>query len=460
MKVQIETLEPNTVEMDVEVDAQEFAQAVNDAYRKLVAKATIPGFRRGKAPRHIFERFVGKAALYEEAFEIILPGAYERAVEDSGIEPVDQPSISISQMEEGKPLQFKAKVTVKPEVNLGDYTKVAVPRTEASVTTEEIEAELKKYCDRHSQLVPVDGPVEKGHFTTIDFEGFIDGEPFFGNKEEDYPLLIGSGRFIPGFEDGIIGMTKGETRDVVATFPESYPAEELRGKQAVFKATVKEIRVKETPELTDDFVKQSGLHETVEELRNDIENRLLKQKQAALKRSHENEVLRAVTDLCSVDIPEVMVERKTDEMLRRLLERLESIGLSLDQYLRDSGRDVDDLRKQYKEGARAAVKTDLVLEAIAKKEGIEATAEEMDTAISNVAARYREKPEVIREMLMKQDGLEGLREGVISDKTISMLANTAAKNAAGVDTTQTQEVESGDNKAEEQNQAEKDENPE
>ncbi len=450
MKVNVETIETNKIKLDVEVDASEFQKAIGESYKTLVKRASIPGFRKGKAPKHILERFVGKEALYEDAFERLFPEVYSQAVIDAGIEPVDEPQVKIEQMEEGKPLQFEAEVVVKPEVVLGDYDQVAVARANAEVTADEVEKEIDRLLDRYSQLVPVEGPVENGHFATIDFEGFVDEEAFPGGKAENYPLHIGSGVFVPGFEEGVVGMQKGETRDVQATFPEEYPEESLAGKQATFVTTVKEIKVKEVPELTDDLVKSNKLGESVEELRSSIENRLLKDKEEKSKREHENQVLKAVSDMCTVEIPEVMVERKTNEMLQRLVERLQAIGVTLEDYLANTGRDMQSLHSEYKEAAAEAVKIDLVVEAVAKKEGIEATEEDIESAIANIAERYAEKPETIRATLMKEDAIGGLRIGVISDKTIAYLSQKARENAAN----KPEEVDAGSTESAEDEDAE------
>lgn len=429
MKVNVETLETNRVKMDVEVDADEFKRAVDEAYRKLVKKADIPGFRRGKAPRFIFERFVGKGVLYEEAFESLFPGVYSKAVKDAGVEPVDQPDVDIQQMEEGKPLHFVARVTVKPEVILGDYRKVSVPLRKVEVTPEEVDAQIRFLQERHAQLVPAEGPVEEGHFVVIDFEGFLDGEPFPGGTAKDYVLEVGSGRFIPGFEDQVKGMAVGETKDIKIAFPSDYPAQTLAGKEVVFKTTIKEIKKKELPELTDDFAKSAASKETLQELRESIEKRLLEEKEHAARRAHQNEVIRQVVNTSSVEIPEVMINREADARFRRFLERLAELKITLDEYCQRTGQDVETVRKEMKEGAEWQVKADLVIEAIAKKEQITATSEEVDASVSEIATRYKQEPETIKSVLMSQDGLEGIKNAIITDKTIALLTRIAKENA-------------------------------
>ncbi|MDP2859403.1 MAG: trigger factor [Bacillota bacterium] len=430
MKAIVETVETNKVRLDIEVEADEFSKAVDQAYRKLVKTTSIPGFRKGKAPRHIFERRYGKSVLYDEAFESLFPTVYARAVEETGIAPVDQPDVDVEQMEDGKPLVLKAQVTVKPEVTLGEYTTIGAPRGTAEVAMDEVDFQVEMLRERQAQLVPVEAPVEKGHFLTMDFEGSVGGEKFPGGAAQGYTLEVGSGRFIPGFEDQLLGMTKDETKDVNTTFPADYTVENLAGKEAVFKTTVKEIKKKELPEVNDEFAKSVASKDSVEELRKDIENRLLESKEQQIKRQHENEVVQRAVDMSTVEIPPVMIDRRADEMFKDLLERLEARKLTLDEYLRVTDQKLDDVRKEMKDAAGRNVKTDLVIEAIGKKENIEASQEEVDSAISNMSAAYRQKPEIIKSLLMNQGGIERLKDGIISDKTIALLTSRAIENAA------------------------------
>lgn len=430
MKANVETVEKNKVRVDIEVEAEEFSKAVDQAYRKLVKTTNIPGFRKGKAPRYIFERRYGKTALQDEAFESLFPVVYAKAVEETGIEPVDQPDVDIEQIEDGKPLILKATVTVKPEVVLGDYTTISVPRAKAEVREGEADFQIEMLRERQAQLIPVETPVEKGNFVTIDFEGTIDGEKFPGGAAQGYTLEVGSGRLIPGFEDQIIGMAKDETKDIKATFPADYPTESLAGKEVVFRTTVKEIKRKELPEVNDEFAKSVASKDSVEELRKDIENRLLESAEQQLKRQHENQVVQQAVDMSTVDIPPVMIDRRADEMFKDLLERLEARKLTLDEYLKVTDQKIDDVRKEMKEAADRNVKTDLVVAAVAKKENVQASQEEVDSAISNMSAVYRQKPEIIKSLLMNQGGTKRLKDGMISDKTIAFLATKAIENAA------------------------------
>jgi trigger factor len=430
MKANVETVETNRIRLDIEVEAVEFSKAVDQAYRKLVKTTNIPGFRKGKAPRHIFERRFGTSVLYDEALETLFPTVYAAAVKETGIEPVDQPDLDVEQMEDGKPLLLKATVTVKPEVTLGDYSTIAAPRGKAEVAKEEVDFQIEMLRERQAQLVPVEALVEKGHFVTIDFEGTVGGEAFTGNSAQGYTLEVGSGRFIPGFEDQILGMTKGETKDITATFPSDYPAENLAGKEVVFNTTVKEIKKKELPEVDDEFAKSVATKDTVEELRKDIENRLLESKEQQIKRQHESEVVQQAVNMSTVELPPVMIDRRADEMFKDLMERLEARKLTLDEYLRVTGQKLEDIRTEMKDSAGQRVKSDLVIEAIAKKEDVQASQEEVDSAISNMSAAYRQKPEIIKSLLMNQGGIDRLRGGIISDKTIELLASRAIENAA------------------------------
>ncbi len=430
MKANVETVEKNRVRVDIEVEAEEFSKAVDQAYRKLVKTTSIPGFRKGKAPRYIFERRYGKTVLQDEAFESLFPVVYAKAVEETGIDPVDQPDVDIEQIEDGKPLIVKATVTVKPEVVLGDYTTISVPRAKAEVKEGEVDFQIEMLRERQAQLIPVETPVEKGHFVTIDFEGSIDGEKFPGGAAQGYTLEVGSGRFIPGFEDQLTGMAKDETKDIKATFPADYPTENLAGKEAVFRTAVKEIKRKELPEVNGEFAKAVASKDSVEELRKDIENRLLESAEQQLKRQHENQVVQQAVDISTVDIPAVMIDRRADEMFKDLLERLEARKLTLDEYLKVTDQKIDDVRQEMKEAGGRNVKTDLVIAAVAKKENVQASQEEVDSAISNMSAVYRQKPEIIKSLMMNQGGIERLKDGIISDKTIAFLATKAMENAA------------------------------
>ncbi|BAF58984.1 MAG: trigger factor [Pelotomaculum sp.] len=426
MKANAERIEKNTVLLEIEVDAEQLSQAMERAYRKLVKSVSVPGFRRGKTPRPIFERYVGKSALYEEAMDYLVPVAYFKAVEDTGIEPIEKPKVEVVQVEEGKPVLFKATVQVKPEVKLGQYKELELTRPSTEVSGEDVEKELVRLQNRYAKLVTLEeGTVEKGDTAIIDFAGRIDGEPIKGGEGRDYSLEIGSGSFVQGFEEQLVGMAAGETREIDVTFPENYKAEELAGKEAKFTVTVKEIKRKEIAPLDDDFAKDVSEFDTLEELRNDLSNKL---KQAAENRAEYQVKMDAVTkavDNAEVEIPEVMITNQLADMIGTLASRLSSQGLSLEDYLKYTGSTLEDMRASMMPEAERNVKTALVLEAIARAEGIKASDEEVDEEIKKMAAHYQQDPEVVRKMLEKEGQLKFIAEGLVREKTVKFLVENA-----------------------------------
>lgn len=427
MKANAERIEKNTVLLKIEVDAEQFSQAVDKAYRKLVKTVDVPGFRKGKAPKAVFERYVGKSALYEEAIDLIVPEAYLKAVEDTGIEPIEQPKIEIEeQVEEGKPVKLKATVQVKPEVKLGQYKDLEVVKLTMLITDDKVEEELKRLQERHAEILTLDeGTVEKGDMTVIDFVGKVDGTPFKGGEGKDYPLEIGSGSFVPGFEDKLIGVSVGGTTDIEVTFPEDYRAEELAGKTAVFTVTVKEIRRKQLAAIDDEFAKDVSEFDTLEELREDIKNKL----EQAAENNANFQVRRMVADKAvenaEVDIPKLMIDSQVEEMVRNLEMRLLNQGMSLENYLSYTKSTLEDMKSSMLPEAEQEVKTKLVLEAIAKAEDIEATDEEIDEQVKKMAEYYRQEPEDLRRALEIQGQLHFLIAGLIKEKTLQFLVEHA-----------------------------------
>ncbi len=427
MKANAERIEKNTVLLKIEVDAEQFSQAVDKAYRKLVKTVDVPGFRKGKAPKAVFERYVGKSALYEDAIDLIVPEAYLKAVEDAGIEPIEQPKIEIEeQVEEGKPVKLKATVQVKPEVKLGQYKDLEVVKLTMLITDDKVEEELKRLQERHAEILTLDeGTVEKGDMTVIDFVGKVDGTPFKGGEGKDYPLEIGSGSFVPGFEDKLIGVSVGGTTDIEVTFPEDYRAEELAGKTAVFTVTVKEIRRKQLAAIDDEFAKDVSEFDTLEELREDIKNKL----EQAAENNANFQVRRMVADKAvenaEVDIPKLMIDSQVEEMVRNLEMRLLNQGMSLENYLSYTKSTLEDMKSSMLPEAEQEVKTKLVLEAIAKAEDIEATDEEIDEQVKKMAEYYRQEPEDLRRALEIQGQLHFLIAGLIKEKTLQFLVEHA-----------------------------------
>ncbi|MCL6635106.1 MAG: trigger factor [Peptococcaceae bacterium] len=426
MKANAERIEKNTVLLEIEVDAEQFSRAVDKAYRKLVKKVAVPGFRKGKTPRPILERYIGKGALYEEAMETLVPEAYYQAVADTGIEPIDQPRLEIVQVEEGKPVVFKATVQVKPEVKLGQYRELEVVKPPAGVKEEDVEKEMQRLQGRHAKLLTLEeGTVEKGDIAIIDFWGKIEGEPFKGGEGRDYSLEIGSGSFVKGFEEQIEGMAVGETREIQVTFPENYQAEELAGKDAVFTVTVKEIKRKELAPLDDEFAKDVSEFDTLEELRNDISNRL---KQAAENRAMyqlRRDLVNKAVDNAEVDIPGAMVDSQVAEMLDAMERRLLNQGISMEDYLKYIDKTPEEMKADLRPDAERAVKTNLVLEAIARTENIKASEEEIEEEIKKMASHYRQDPEKLRQVLANEGQLGIVTEGIVREKTLQFLVDSA-----------------------------------
>lgn len=361
----------------------------------------LPGFRKGKVPRVLFEKRFGVEALYQDALDILLPEAYAKAVEEAGIEPVSMPEIDIEQMEKGKSLIFKAKVTVKPEVKLGQYKGLEVEKMDTTVTDEDVENELKRLQENYAELVvKEDGTVENGDTVVIDFEGVVDGEPFEGGKAENYSLEIGSGTFIPGFEEQLVGMKAGEEKEIQVTFPEEYHAEQLAGKPATFKVKVHEVKAKQLPALDDEFAKDVDEEvETLDELKAKIRARLEEAKKNEAETALRNAVVEKAAANAEIDIPVVMVQNETDRMLREFDQRLQMQGLNLQLYYQFSGQDEAALREQMKEDAEKRVRAALTLEAIAKAENIEVTDEEVEEELQKMAEAYNLSVDKLKELL-------------------------------------------------------------
>ncbi|MBB6282805.1 trigger factor [Geobacillus subterraneus] len=420
MSVKWEKLEGNEGVLTVEVDAEQVNKGLDAAFKKVVKNVALPGFRKGKVPRVLFEKRFGVEALYQDALDILLPEAYAKAVEEAGIEPVSMPEIDIEQMEKGKSLIFKAKVTVKPEVKLGQYKGLEVEKIDATVTDEDVENELKRLQENYAELVvKEDGTVENGDTVVIDFEGFVDGEPFEGGNAENYSLEIGSGTFIPGFEEQLVGMKAGEEKDIQVTFPEEYHAEQLAGKPATFKVKVHEVKAKQLPALDDEFAKDVDEEvETLDELKAKIRARLEEAKKNEAEAAVRNAVVEKAAANAEIDIPAVMVQNETDRMLREFDQRLQMQGLNLQLYYQFSGQDEAALREQMKEDAEKRVRAALTLEAIAEVENIDVTDEEVNEELEKMAAAYNLSVDKLKELL---GSLEGVKEDLKWRKTVDFL---------------------------------------
>ena len=420
MTVKWEKLEGNRGVLTVEVSADKVNEGLNAAFQKVVKQVNVPGFRKGKMPRAMFEKRFGVESLYQDALDILLPEAYGNAIDETGIEPVDRPDIDIEQMEKGKELVFKATVTVKPEVTLGEYKGLEVEEFDTNVTDEDVANELKTLQERQAELViKEEGTVENGDTAVLDFEGFVDGVAFEGGKAENHSLEIGSGSFIPGFEEQLVGLAAGESKDVEVTFPEEYHAAELAGKPAVFKVTIHEIKGKELPELDDEFAKDVDDEvETLDALKEKIKTRLENSKKHEAEHQLRDTVVEKAAANAEVEIPEVMVTNEVNRMLQEFEQRLQMQGMNLELYFQFSGQDENALREQMKEEAVNRVRVNLTLEAIAKAENLEVTDEDVNAELENMAGMYNMTIDSIKQAL---GGLEGVKSDLKLKKAVDFL---------------------------------------
>ncbi len=425
MSLQVEKLEKNMAKMTVEVPAEQFEEAIKTAYNKNKNKFNIPGFRKGKAPLAMIEKMYGVGVFFEDAANVVLDATYGNAADESGLEIVSRPEIDIVQIEKGKEFIYTATVAVKPEVTLGEYKGLEVEKAVAEVTDEEVEAELKKVQEQNSRLLTVeDRPVADGDQVTIDFEGFTDGEAFAGGKGEDYPLTIGSHSFIGDFEEQLIGKNVGDDCEVNVTFPEDYQAVELKGKDAMFKVAIKEIKVKELPELNDEFAGEVSEFETLDEYKADVRAKLTESKQRQAATENENRVVDKAVSNASMEIPEPMIESQIDNMVNDYARRMQGQGISLDQYMQFTGMTVAGLREQMKPQAIKRIETRLVLEAIAKAEAIEIADEAVDEEIRKMAESYKMEVEQVRGYMGEQ-GIAQMKEDLAVQEAVDMMVAEA-----------------------------------
>ena len=425
MSLQVEKLENNTAKLTIEVEASKFDKAIQKAYQKNKNKFNIPGFRKGKVPYAMVEKMYDAAVFYEDAANELISGAYAQAAEESGLEIVARPEINVTQIEKGKPFIFEAEVTTKPEVKLGKYKGIKVEKADVTVTDEEVAEELDKVKEQNARLVAADDKaVEDGDQTTIDFEGFVDGVAFEGGKGEDYPLTIGSHSFIDTFEEQLIGKKVGEEVEVNVTFPENYQAKELAGKPAMFKVTIKEIKVKEYPELDDDFAQDVSEFDTLDEYKEDIKKNLTEKKEKEAEAEKESKVIEAIVNDAEMDIPEKMVEAQAEQMLEEFAQNIAMQGISFEQYLQFTGATVDQMKEQVKPQAQARVESSLVLEAVVKAENIEATEEEVEEEIKEMAGRYNMEADKLKGLLTDSDK-ENLKKDICARKAAKFVVDEA-----------------------------------
>jgi trigger factor len=400
MSVQVEKLEKNMAKLTIEVSAEEFEAALEKAYQKNKNKISIPGFRKGKAPRKMIEKMYGAGVFYEDAANEIIPKAYSDAAKESGEDIVSQPQINVTQIEQGKAFIFTAEVAVKPEVTLGEYKGVEVVKTDIVVSEEDVDKEVDKEREKNSRMVDIDDrAVENGDMIKLNFEGFVDGVAFEGGKGEDYPLTIGSGSFIPGFEDQLVGAKIGEDVEVNVTFPENYQAEELKGKAATFKCKVNSIQVKELPEADDEFAQDVSEFETLAEYRDDVRAKLVTRKEAEAKRVKQGQAVEKAVANATMEIPDPMVDDQVRRMVDDFARRIESQGISVEQYLQFTGMTSEQLLAQMRPEALKRIQNSLVLEAIAKAEEIQISEERLNEEIEKMAAQYKMEADKLKEMM-------------------------------------------------------------
>ena len=422
MNSKLEKIEKNTATLEIEVSEEQFEKGIQKAYKKNVGRFNIPGFRKGKAPRVIIERYYGEGVFYEDAINEVCPEAYQAAVDQHKLHPVDRPEIDIVQLEKGKPFIFKAIVTVKPEVVLGDYKGIRVEKKEYPVTDEDVDKELENMRNANARMVAVEGrPAKKDDMVIIDYKGFVGEEQFEGGTAENQPLVLGSGHFIEGFEDQLIGAKAGDSVEVKVTFPEDYHAEHLAGKEAVFKVDVKEIKEKELPDLDDEFAKDVSEFETLEDLKKDIRKKLEERAAHRAKHETEDEVIKKVTELSEIDIPEVMIEKQIDSMVRDFEMQLMYQGLKLEGYLDYYNKSMEEFRDGLRDEATERVRTQLTLEKVSQVEGVTASEEELDKELEEMAKRYKKEDIEKFKKSMGEDELNYIRESIIIRKTVDLL---------------------------------------
>ncbi len=404
MSLQVEKLEKNMAKLTIEAGADELEKAIEKAYQKQKNKISIPGFRKGKVPRQMVEKMYGKEVFYEDAANELIPDAYDKALDECEEDIVSSPKIEVVQIEAGKPFIFTATVALKPEVKLGKYKGVKVDKMDTEVTDEEINEEINKERENNARTIAVeDRPVKDGDMTKLDFEGFVDGEAFEGGKGEDYPLTIGSGAFIPGFEEQLVGAEVGKEVEVKVTFPEDYQAENLQGKEAVFKCTVKEIKEKELPELDDEFASEVSEFETMAEYREDVKNTLAKKKEKDAKNAKEEAAIKAVVEESEMDIPEPMLESQQRQMVDEFAQRITMQGLSMEQYFQFTGTNYQKMVEQVKPQALERIKSRLVLEAVVKAENIEVTEDDYEKELETMAEVYQMEVAKVKDLMGERE---------------------------------------------------------
>lgn len=429
MNVTTEKIENHKVVLTIEVPAEELDKGIKAACKSLANRVNIPGFRKGKAPRRILEMNIGKEAILDEAFDRVAQKAFDEALKQENLDPVDRPQVDIVTLEEGKDIVFKATITPVPEVTLGEYKGLKVAKDAVEVKDEQVEEQVKNILNHHAKMVDAEegATVANDDFITLDFKGEVDGVAFAGGKGKDYPLQIGSHSFIDTFEDQLVGLKVGEEKDVNVTFPEEYHAKDLAGKAAVFHCKINSIKHKEMPELTDEFVKASTSYESIEDMKAKLRENIEKNAQREADTKRRNEILKQATDNITVDIPEVMVENRVSNMIQELSVNLENQGMNLDAYLKYANMDMAKLREQYKESAAIAVKTDLMLDAVAKAEDIKVENADINAEIALLAATYGTTPQEVSKIIKKNHSIGNLVATVLHKKAANFIIDSAVE---------------------------------
>ena len=427
MSVQVEKLEHNMAKLTITVPAETFNKAITQAYKKMKNQISIPGFRKGKVPQAMVEKMYGAGMFYEDAANIVIPEEYDKALaEVKDIKITSQPAIDVTQMEKGKEFIFTAEVATKPEVTLGQYKGIEVTENKVEVTDEEIEAELKKVQEQNAREITVDRPAENGDTVVIDFEGSVDGEVFEGGTAENHPLVLGSGSFIPGFEDQLVGATADSDVEVNVTFPEDYQAKDLAGKAAVFKVKVHEIKKKELPEINDEFAQDVSEFDTLDEYKEDVKKGIAEQKEKAVRQEKQEKIIRQIVENAEMDIPDPMVITQTRQMMDQFAQQMQSNGLSMAQYYQFTGLTPDGLLEQMKPQAQKNIENRLVLEAIAAAEGITASEEEVEKEFANIAERYGLTVDKVKEIFADEE-TENIKSDIAAQKALDMITEAAVE---------------------------------
>ena len=429
MNVTTQKIENHKVVLTIEVPAEELDKGIKAACKSLANRVNIPGFRKGHAPRRVLEMHIGKEAIMDEAFDRVAQKAFDAALKQENLDPVDRPQVDIVTLEEGKDVVFKATITPMPEVTLGEYKGLKVAKDAVVVTDEQIDEQVNNILNHHAKMIDAEegATVANDDFITLDFKGEVDGVAFPGGEGKDYPLQIGSHSFIDNFEDQLIGLKAGEEKDVNVTFPEEYHAKDLAGKAAVFHCKVNSIKHKQLPELTDEFVKESTSYENIEDMKAKLRENTEKRMEREADTKRRNEILKQATDNITVDIPEVMIENRVSNMINELAVNLENQGMNLDAYLKYTNMDMDKLREQYKESASIAVKTDLMLDAVAKAEDIKVENADINAEIALLAATYGTTPQEVSKIIKKNGSIGNLVATVLHKKAASFVIDSAVE---------------------------------